>query len=95
MELESKGISISLENAAQWYKYIAMSDVESFVLTTISSGGEIFYVCHQKIYLANNKRVVTEHTTKQTVYIGNTMYEMDEDCVLTYKDTEEPGFRNM
>ena len=96
MEVDSKGTSISLDNAAQWYKSIVMPDIESFAITTIGSGGEILYVCYQKIYLSYNKSVVVEHTTiKQTVYIGNTVYEMDEDFVLAYKETEEPGFRNM
>ena len=94
-EVESKGTSISLENAAYWYRSIVMPDVESFVLTTIGSGGEVLYVCHQKVYLTNNKSVVEQNPTRQIVYIGNVVYEMDEDGVLIFKDTVEPGFRNM
>ena len=70
-EVESKGASISLENAAYWYRSIVMPDVESFALTTTGSGGEVLYVCHQKVYLANNKSVVDHTPIGQTVYIGN------------------------
>lgn len=65
------------------------------VMSKIEEDGNIvIYVCHIKGY--SNKPPYIEAPTPQTIQLDNKVYEMDEDCNLTFieeKDEDVPGFR--